>query len=146
MIHQTNTDSNAFLEVEYQDDMGKISVTSEPALNSNLEREGILVICRQIRNTLKLLEDKKLRLTALSVRGINLLETRNFEPLVIVAFEILGPSIKNTIAEVLAGAKIGEGDFVLTRDVIVDRLKLVPGVSSAVSSLIGAPGITDGVS
>lgn len=145
MIHQTNTDSNTFLEVEYQDAMGKISVTSEPALNSNLEREGILVICRQIRNTLKLLEDKKLRLTALSVRGSNLLETRNFEPLIIAVFEILGPFIKNTITEILSGAKIGEGDFTLTRDVIVDRLKLVPGVSSAVSSLIGASGITDGV-
>ena len=51
-IHQTNADVSSFLEVEYQDSLGKVSVTSEPALNGNLERDGILTICRQMRNSL----------------------------------------------------------------------------------------------
>lgn len=145
MIHQTSTDSNTFLEIEYHDDLGKVSVTSEPALNSNLEREGVLLICRQIRNTLKTLEERKLRLLSLSIRGLGLLETRNFEPLVMTVFEILAPNIKKPIANILSGEKIGDGDVTITRDIIVERLKLVPGISSAIATLLDAPGLTDGI-
>jgi hypothetical protein len=144
-IHQTNADVSSFLEVEYQDSLGKVSVTSEPALNGNLERDGILTICRQMRNSLEMLKEKKLRISSLVLRETNVLETQNYSSLITTIVEILLPSIKDAFAAVISGSLKPSDQQIISKDQILDRLKFVPDIAPAITAMFGFQGLLDGM-
>ena len=144
-IHQTNADVSSFLEVEYQDSLGKVSITSEPALNGNLERDGILTICRQMRNSLEMLKEKKLRISSLVLRETNVLETQNYSSMITTIVEILLPAIKEAFATVITGSLKPADQQIISKDQILDRLKLVPDIAPAITAMLGFQGLLDGM-
>ncbi|MEM0158555.1 MAG: hypothetical protein QXV22_04835 [Thermoplasmataceae archaeon] len=145
-IHHTATEANTFMDIDYKDPVQAISITSEPALNSKLDRETINAVLKQIKTTLVFLKGHKLRILRVSLRDNDVLKDMSIGDLIIAIFDILSPSMKDEMYAILNAAsgieQVNDGN-IITKDFVLERLKLLGDISIPILSMLDATGLAD---
>lgn len=148
MFHSSVSEDSSFLEIEYKDQMQTVNITSQPAMNSALNRDALTSLLSQIRVALLYLRDHKLRLSKLTLRDIDIISTMKVPDFFLTVLEILAPVISQEIALILNPSEVSvdQDQSIVTRDFLIQRLSLLGGRAETVSSLIGVPGLLDSFS
>lgn len=144
-FHSSVSEDTAFLEIDYKDSIQAVSLTSQPALNSNLNRESANAMMNQLRNAFKSLRDHKLRLSKLVLRDTDAISNLRAGDVFLTVLEILSPRLKEEASQVLTsdGQNVPEGEKPVTRDFVINRLELLGERAKTVSALLGITGIAD---
>lgn len=147
-FHSSVSEDSSFLEIEYSDQLQTVNVTSQPAMNSYINREGLSSLLSQIRVALLYLRDHKLRLSRLTLRDVDVISTMKVTDFFYTVLEILSPQLTVETAAVLAsGDESSEQEQgLVSRNFITQRLSLLGDRSETVSSLLGIPGFMDSLS
>lgn len=144
-FHSSISDGASFLEVDYKDSLQSVSLTTQPALNSNLNREDINQLMNQIRTALWYLKDHKLRLVKITLRSVDVISNLKVADLFYTILEILVPKISNELAKAISDttAVSQDEEKPLNREFIASRLSLLGDRAQTVSAILGIPGFTD---
>ena len=144
-FHSSTSDGAVFLEVDYKDSLQSVSLTTQPALNSNLNRDALNELMNHIRTALWFLKDHKLRLVSISLRNVDVIPNLKITDLFYTILEILAPKISAEVARVISenGNESPDGDKSLTREFLTSRLALLGDRAQTVSAILGVPGFTD---
>ncbi len=144
-FHSSTSDGAVFLEVDYKDSLQSVSLTTQPALNSNLNREAINELMNHIRTALWYLKDHKLRLVSITLRNVDIISNLKITDLFYTILEILAPKISSEVAKVIAEnePESPDGDKPLTREYLASRLALLGERAQTVSAILGVSGFTD---
>ncbi len=125
--------------------MQTVNITSQPAMNSAVNRDVLISLISQIRVAMLYLRDHKLRLSRLILREIDILATMKVTDLFYTILEILSPLITQEVTNILSSGQ--ENDETeqsgISRNFIYQRLSLLGNRASTVTSLMGIPGFMD---
>ncbi len=148
MFHSSVSDDSSFLEIEYKDQMQSVNITSQPAMNSALNRDALMSLLGQIRVALLYLRDHKLRLSRLTLRDVDIISTMKVPDFFLTVLEILAPALSPEIASILNPTEVtvDQEHVAVTRDFLIQRLTLLGDRVETVSALIGVPGLLDSFS
>ncbi len=144
-FHSSVSDGATFLEVDYKDSLQAVSLTTQPALNSNLNRDALNEMMNHIRTALWYLKDHKLRLVKISLRSVDVISNLKISDLFYTILEILSPKISTELAKVISesGTNNEDEDKTMNRDYISSRLALLGERAQTVCALLGIPGFAD---
>lgn len=144
-FHSSMSEGTIFLEIDYKDTLQSVSLTSQPALNANLNRDSVNDMLTQIKTALVYLKDHKLRLSSLHLRDVDVIGSMKITDLFYTILEILSPRISAEIARVISdtGTRGPADEKPLNREYIASRLALLGDRSQTVSSLLGITGFMD---
>ncbi len=147
-FHSSVSEDSHFLEIEYRDQMQTVNITSQPAMNSAVNRGVLISLISQIRVAMLYLRDHKLRLSRLVLREIDIMATMKVTDLFYTILEILSPLITQEVTAALnSGQEPDEPDQGgITRNFIYQRLTLLGDRSNTVASFMGIPGFMDTMS
>ncbi|EQB71443.1 MAG: hypothetical protein AMDU1_APLC00026G0006 [Thermoplasmatales archaeon A-plasma] len=142
-FHSSVSEDSHFLEIEYRDQMQTVNITSQPAMNSAVNRDVLISLISQIRVAMLYLRDHKLRLSRLILREIDILATMKVTDLFYTILEILSPLITQEVTGVLGSTQeIDDSDQGgLTRNFIYQRLSLLGDRSKTEASVHGDSGV-----
>ena len=144
-FHSSVSDGAVFLEVDYKDSLQSVSLTTQPALNSNLNRDAVNDLMNQIRTALWYLKDHKLRLVKILLRNVDIVSNLKVSDLFYTILEILSPRLSTELTNVIAeDAPVSDDeDKILNREFIASRLDLLGERAQTVSAILGISGFTD---
>ena len=147
-FHSSVSEDSHFLEIEYRDQMQTVNITSQPAMNSAVNRGVLISLISQIRVAMLYLREHKLRLSRLVLREIDIMATMKVTDLFYTILEILSPLITQEVTAALSSSQeVDEPEQGgITRNFIYQRLSLLGDRSNTVASLMGIPGFMDTMS
>lgn len=144
-FHSSVSDGAAFLEVDYKDSLQSVSLTTQPALNSNLNRDSLNELMNHIRTALWFLKDHKLRLVKISLRSVDVISNLKVTDLFYSILEILSQKISPELAKAIAetGTESHGDEKPLNREFVASRLAMLGDRAQTVSAILGIPGFAD---
>ena len=147
-FHSSVSEGTTFLEVDYKDSLQTVSLTSQPALNGNINREGVNTLLSQIRTAILYLRDRKLRLSRLMLRDIDVLANLKAQDVFYTVLEILSPRLSEEVSRILTGSSSQDSndENSINREFIASRLSLLGDRAATVSALLGISGFMDSFS
>ncbi len=138
-FHSTVSEDASFLEIVYEDNLQNVVITSQPALNSNIEREAVSNMLGPIRLALLFLREHKLRLIRIFLGEVDVIAEMKIPDLVYTILEILSPQLQeetNRIVNDKRDPNQGQ-DKLVTREFLLERLALLGDRARNVSAFFG---------
>lgn len=147
-FHSSASDGTAFLEIDYKDSLQNITITSQPALNANINREEVMQFLEEVRSAMVFLKGHKLRMSRLLLRDVDVMATMKITDAFYTILEILSPKISEAISSILTGKAAVDlkDEKAVTREFIESRLQLLGDRAQTVSAILGITGFTDSMS
>lgn len=124
----SKSEETSFVHIEYKDKAETVDITSQPALNKNLDTDALRSAFDSLMESLSILEDNKLKLSRLTLNDDDLISEMRCFDFLIQVIRLLSPPVKEAFAFLIEKAgnyitekKNGETD----REYIESRLKLL---------------------
>ena len=114
------------LSVDYTDPGKQVDITSQPALNKNLDTDSLSSALNRVMSSMKSLESHKLRLLKLSVGDDDILSSTNYVKFMKSVIDTAGPDFKSVFQKILESDFTPSPEFEkngITKDYIASRLK-----------------------
>jgi len=130
------------LSVDYTDPGKQVDITSQPALNKNLDTDSLSEALKRVMTSMKSLESHKLRLLKLSVGDDDILSSTNYVKFLKSVIEIAGPEFKSVFQKILESDFASPPEFEkigITKDYISSRLKNIGDYSKELMEFLSEP-------
>ena len=130
------------LSVDYVDPGKQVDITTQPALNKNLDTDSLATALNRVMSSMKSLESHKLRLLKLSVGDDDIISSTNYVKYMKAVIEIAGPDFKSIFQKILESDFTSSPEFEkngITRDYISSRIKNIGGSSKELMEFLSEP-------
>ncbi|MCL5678668.1 MAG: hypothetical protein M1301_00365 [Candidatus Thermoplasmatota archaeon] len=130
------------LSVDYTDPGKQVDITSQPALNKNLDTDSLSAALNRVMSSMKSLESHKLRLLKLSVGDDDILSSTNYVKFMKSVIDIAGPDFKPVFQKILESDFTPSPEFEkngITKDYISSRLKNIGDSSKELLEFLSEP-------
>ena len=138
-FHSAVSEDTSFLEIEYEDNLQNVVITSQPALNNNIARETVSLMLGQIRLALLFLKEHKLRLIRIFLGEVDVIADMKIPDLVYTILEILSPQLQEETGRITTDRQDPNQspDKLVTREFLLERLALLGDRARIVSAFLG---------
>ena len=130
------------LSVDYVDPGKQVDITTQPALNKNLDTDSLAAALNRVMSSMKSLEFHKLRLLKLSVGDDDILSSTNYVKFMKSVIEIAGPDFKSIFQKILESDFTSSPEFEkngITKDYISSRIKNIGDSSKELREFLSEP-------
>lgn len=134
LIYHTG-DAENFLTVEYTDGAGSVDLSSQPALNQNLDSDKLKGIMKQIYTATAELVNHRSRLVSLSVNSDDILSTSNAPLFMSTMIRFLSSFYGSALAEAISD-QAEQGGGKVPAEFVKSRLQLLGDASSQINEML----------